>query len=164
MGLTFVLLFIELILVVAFLALTVACIPKIMVQTAPSDIRDKVMEREDYPLWRTILGFAGAIAILALVAGIFIYAGKDAIARKMNFVQIFERFAILLCGYKIFDMVCFDYILLTKLNIFQTFFPETIGCKGYESFGFNLKSQLLKLFIFVLVSLGIAAILSKMVF
>ena len=58
-------------------------------------------------------------------------------------------------------MVCFDYILLTKLNIFQKLFPETVGCKGYEKFGFNLKSQIIKILVFAVISVVIAVVLSR---
>ena len=58
MGFSLILLFFLLLLVVAFLAATVACIPKVIVKTAPKDIQEKVLARPDYPKWRTALGFA----------------------------------------------------------------------------------------------------------
>ena len=148
MALSFILLGVLLIGAVIFMTVTVALIPKIIVRTAPEDIREKVLSRPDAPVWKTVTGCILAVLILLCVAGILIYAGMDAVKNHMNFMQIFVRYLILLEGYKIFDMICFDYILLTKLNIFQKFFPETIGCKGYEKFGFNLKSQIAKLIIF----------------
>ena len=83
----------------------------------------------------------------------------DAKSNHYSFSMIFIRYLILFEGYKIFDMICFDYILLTKLNVFQKMFPETIGCKGYESYGFNLKSQITKLIVFAIISYLIALIL-----
>lgn len=161
MTLSLLLLILLLLLVVAFLAATVVCIPKVIVKFAPKDIQEKVLARPDYPKWRTALGYAIA-AILALgIAGILFWAGYDAVQKDLTLGAIFVRYLILLCGYKLFDMVCFDWLLLTKLNIFQHFFPETVGCKGYERFGFNLKSQLTKLAVFAIASLVIAAILSK---
>ncbi len=91
---------------------------------------------------------------------VFVWADYDAVQNDWQFGMIFVRFLILLEGYKIFDMICFDYILLTKLNIFQTFFPETIRCKGYKSFGFNLKSQVIKIFVFAAIAFAISVILS----
>lgn len=161
MGLSFLMLLFLLLLVVAFLAVTVACIPKVIVKTAPKDIQEKVLDRPDYPKWRTALGFVLAALVALGIAGVLLWAGADAVQRRMRFGGILIRFLILLCGYKLFDMVCFDWLLLTKLHIFQHFFPETIGCKGYEHFGFNLKSQLLKLVSFAAMSAIIAAILSN---
>lgn len=43
---------------------------------------------------------------------------------------------------KVFDIVFFDYFILTKTRFFQHFFPETEGCKGWKDFGFNRKQQI----------------------
>lgn len=162
MGFSLILLFFLLLLAVAFLAATVACIPKVIVKTAPKDIQEKVLARPDYPKWRTALGFALAALIAQGIASILLWADVDAVQKEMGFGAICGRYLILLCGYKLFDMVCFDCLLLTKLNVFQRFFPETVGCEGYEHFGFNLKSQLIKLAVFAAVSFLIAAVLSRL--
>jgi len=162
MVISLLLLFFLLLLAVAFLAATVACIPKVIVKFAPKDIMEKVLARPDYPKWRTALGYALSAVLVLGIAGILFWAGYDAVRKEMGFGAIFVRYLILLCGYKLFDMVCFDWLLLTKLNVFQQFFPETVGCKGYERFGFNLKSQLIKLAAFAIASLVIAAILSRL--
>jgi hypothetical protein len=39
-------------------------------------------------------------------------------------------------------------MLLTKSHFFQRFYPETEGCAGYHSFGFNRKEQLIRLAVF----------------
>ena len=161
MALSFILLAILLVGAVIFMAVTVTLIPKIVVRTAPKDIQEKVLARPDAPIWQTVTGCILAVLILLCAVGVLIYAGMDAVKNHMNFMEIFIRYLILLEGYKIFDMICFDYILLTKLNVFQKFFPETIGCKGYEKFGFNLKSQIAKLIIFAIISLVTAWILSN---
>ena len=160
MKLSFILLAILLVGAVIFMTVT-ALIPKIVVRTAPKDIQEKVLARPDAPIWKTVTGCILAVLILLCAVGVLIYAGMDAVKNHMNFMEIFIRYLILLEGYKIFDMICFDYILLTKLNVFQKFFPETIGCKGYEKFGFNLKSQIAKLIIFAIISLVTAWILSN---
>ena len=41
-----------------------------------------------------------------------------------------------------FDIIVLDYILITKTQFFQHYIPETKGCAGYHSFGFNRKEQL----------------------
>ena len=161
MAVSFCLLLLLLVLVVAFMAATVALIPKIMVYSAPPDIRERVRARPDGPGWKTALGILIAVLLLAGAAAILVWAGIDAVRNHFSFRQIFLRYLILLEGYKFFDMFCFDYILLTKLHIFQHFFPETIGCEGYKKYGFNLKSQLLKVAAFAVISFVIAWILSR---
>lgn len=159
MLLSFMQLLILLVLVVITLAVGVIFIPKIAVLSAPQDIKKIMLAREDYPKWRTILGIILLLILFLLILGIFIWAGVDAKSNHYSFSMIFIRYLILFEGYKIFDMICFDYILLTKLNVFQKMFPETIGCKGYESYGFNLKSQTTKLIVFAIISYLIALIL-----
>lgn len=148
-----------LVLVVAFMAVTVAFIPKIVVKSAPKDIQEKVLARPDYPKWRTVLGIILTVLILMGIAGTLIWAGADAVQKDMGFPMIFVRYLILFEGYKLFDIICFDWILLTKFNIFQKFFPETVGCEGYNSFGFNMKSQVIKMIVFAFISLIIAFVL-----
>ena len=110
MAFSLVLLLFMLTLVVAFLAATVACIPKVIVKTAPKDIQEKVLTRPDYPKWRTTLGYALATVLALGIAGILFWAGYDAVQKEMTFGAIFVRYLILLCGYKLFDMVCFDWL------------------------------------------------------
>ena len=64
---------------------------------------------------------------------------------------------IILEGYKRFDVICFDYLMLTKLKLPEKLCPETAGAKGYNSFGFSGKSQITKAVIFCGVSLFLAA-------
>ncbi len=49
--------------------------------------------------------------------------------------------------------------MLTKMNILVKLFSETKGCKGYNSFGFNRKSQITKLIVFALIAAMIAGII-----
>lgn len=160
MALSFIQLGILLILAVAILAAGVRFLVKIFVKTAPKDIQEKVLARPDDPLWMTVVGACLMVVLLMGVVAVFIWAGADAVHKKYGFWMIFARFMILLEGYKIFDMIFFDWILLTKMNIFQKLYPETIGCEGYKSFGFNLKSQLVKMIVFAGIALIVAAFLS----
>ena len=51
-----------------------------------------------------------------------------------------------------FDLVFLDWILLQKTRFFQHYYPETEGCKGYHSYGFNRKSQITKVILFPFIS------------
>ena len=48
--------------------------------------------------------------------------------------------------YKLYDMTVFDYFLLLKFHFFQYFYPEAASAMEGRKYGFNIKSQLLKLF------------------
>ncbi|HAJ98246.1 MAG TPA: hypothetical protein DCO72_10985, partial [Ruminococcus sp.] len=100
MKLSFILLAILLAVAVIFMTVTVTFIPKIIVRTAPEDIREKVLARPDAPVWKTVTGCILAVLILLCTVGVLIYAGMDAVKNHMNFMQIFVRYLILLEGYK----------------------------------------------------------------
>ena len=56
--------------------------------------------------------------------------------------QFLMRFLIILFGVKAFDIIGLDYILITKTQFFLYYNPETKGCAGYHTFGFNRKEQI----------------------
>jgi hypothetical protein len=55
-------------------------------------------------------------------------------------------------------MIFIDWYLLTKSHLFQHYYPETEGCRGFHSYGFNRKSQIAKIIIFPFVALAAAGI------
>ena len=152
------------VLAVAIMATIIAFIPKQAVNMgAPEDIKEKVQKyHRDYPKWVSIVGFILLALEVAAVILVFVYGGYDAHKNNLEFTEIFIRYLMLLDGYKLFDMFFFDYVMLTKLNILPKLFPETEGCKGYDSFGFNAKSQVAKLCIFALVAAVIAFIIVQL--
>ena len=80
--------------------------------------------------------------------GAFVYGGYDGAKRGFTFWRHWLRFAVMLYLWKAFDVVCLDWLLLTKSRFFQHFYPETEGCAGYHSFGFNRKEQMIRLAVF----------------
>ena len=61
--------------------------------------------------------------------------------------QFFFRFVFIFTVYKIYDMICFDYFLLIKYHFFQFYFPEVESVYSNRKYGYNIKSQLLKLLV-----------------
>ena len=49
--------------------------------------------------------------------------------------------------YKLFDMVFIDYVLLIRSHLFQHYYPEIEEAFEGRKYGFNIKSQLLKLIV-----------------
>lgn len=126
---------------------------------APDDIKEMMKNIPDRPAWVNILGvlilvvgFAGVIAVLA-------WAVIDTVKSEMSFTSTFLRFLIILDGYKLFDILCFDYLMLTRLRLPEKIYPQTAGAKGYDNFGFNAKSQIMKLIVFCGISLLLAFVL-----
>ncbi|MBR3738754.1 MAG: hypothetical protein IKN26_08460 [Eubacterium sp.] len=53
-----------------------------------------------------------------------LFGAIDGIQNHFNLWQFFFRFLIMLYSYKAFDMICFDWLLLTKSRFFQHYYPE----------------------------------------
>ena len=53
--------------------------------------------------------------------------------------------------------------MLTKLKLPTKVYPQTVGAKGYDNFGFNAKSQITKVIIFFFVILILAYLLTVLV-
>ena len=120
--------------------------------TAPKDIQAAAVDHPERFPGAHILGWKLAILALLLMIGAFVYGGWDGVKNGFSFWQHFIRFAVMLYLWKAFDIVCLDWLLLTKSHFFQHFYPETEGCEGYHSFGFNRKEQIIRLAVFPFVA------------
>ena len=120
--------------------------------TAPKDIQAAALDHPERFPCAHILGWKLAILSLLLMVGAFVYGGYDGVQKDFTFWQLFLRFAVMLYLWKAFDIICLDWLLLTKSHFFQHFYPETEGCAGYHSFGFNRKEQLIRLAVFPFVA------------
>ena len=124
--------------------------------TAPKDIQAAAKEHEErFPGARAMGWFLLILCVLAY-PGAFVYAGWDGVRRSYGFWQFFGRFLTMLYLVKAFDIICLDWLLLTKSHFFQHYYPETEGCAGYHQFGFNRKEQLTRIVLFPFVSLLLA--------
>lgn len=108
----------------------------------PDDIREKAISH--LPPFRSAPIFGWICMALCMLGfiGIIVYGGWDGVRRNYTFGQFLVRFLIILFGVKAFDIIGLDYFLITKTQFFQHYFPETRGCAGYHSFGFNRKEQI----------------------
>ena len=126
--------------------------------TAPKDIQDAVTDHPERFRGAHALGWMLAIICVLLIAGVFVYGGYDGIKNGFGYWEFFFRFLIILYLWKAFDIVCFDWLLLTKSHFFQHFYPETVGCAGYNQFGFNRKGQIIRLIVFPFAAAALAGI------
>ena len=62
-----------------------------------------------------------------------------------SFWQFFLRFVLIFTIYKAYDMIFFDWFLLCRFHFFQHYYPEAAQVMEGRKYGFNIKSQLLKL-------------------
>ena len=90
----------------------------------------------------TLVGFA-----VVLILGVGVIAIWDGFRSGFSFSQFFLRFVLIFTVYKLYDMICFDYFLLMRFHFFKYDYPEVGSVYPLKKYGYNIKSQLLKLFI-----------------
>ena len=59
--------------------------------------------------------------------------------------------------YKAYDMTFFDWFLLCRFHFFQYYYPEVAPVYNGRKYGYNLKSQLLKLLVIFPAASALAA-------
>jgi len=91
------------------------------------------------------MGWVMMILSLLMILGVFVVSIWDGFRRGFTFWQFFLRFVIIFTVYKAYDMIFFDWFLLCKFHFFQHYFPETEPALKGRMYGFNIRSQLLKL-------------------
>ncbi|SDB08762.1 hypothetical protein SAMN02910317_00447 [Ruminococcaceae bacterium FB2012] len=131
---------------------------KRLFSTAPKDVQAAVQPKPERFKGQHLIGWKLIFLSLLMIICAAVIAVWDGVKNGFTFWQFFARFLIILYCYKAFDMVCFDWLLLTKSHFFQHYYPETEGCESYRKFGFNLRSQLIKLAVFPIVSAAAAGI------
>ena len=129
---------------------------KRLFSTAPPDVQERILEHDERFPHAHLIGWILLVFSCLLIAFSLIYGIIDALNNHFDFWKLFLRLWAMMWAYKIYDMVFFDWFLLTKSHFYQHYFPETEGCISYEVYGFNLKSQILKLIIFPFIALILA--------
>ncbi len=126
--------------------------------SAPREAREAILPREKelFAGARTI-GWTLMIFSVLMILGTGIVSVWDGFRSGFGFRQFFTRFVLIFTIYKVYDMVCFDYFLLMKFRFFQYYYPETESVYPLKKYGFNLKSQLLKLLVIFPAASAIAA-------
>ena len=84
---------------------------------------------------------------LLMILGVFVIGIWDGFRSGFTFLQFFLRFLIIFTVYKLYDMTYFDYFFLLRFGFFQYYYPEANGLMDGRKYGFNIKSQLLKLLV-----------------
>ena len=104
-----------------------------------------------------MIGWTLMIFSLLMIAGVGVISIWDGFRSGYTFRQFFLRFITIFTIYKIYDMTCFDWFLLCKFRFFQYYFPETEPVYNGRKYGYNLKSQLLKLLVIFPAASALAA-------
>ncbi len=126
--------------------------------SAPKEAQEVLLHRDNELFCgaRTIGWTLMAFSIL-MILGVGVVSIWDGFQNGFAFRRFFTRFVIIFTVYKLYDMICFDYFLLMKFHFFQYYFPEVGSVYPLKKYGFNIKSQLLKLFIIFPAASALAA-------
>ena len=119
-----------------------------MFSSAPKEARDVLVPRDKELFYgaRTI-GWVLMIFSVLMILGSLVIAVWDGFRNGFSFWQFFIRLVIMFTIYKLYDMIFFDYFLLVKFHFFQHYYPEIEKSFEGRKYGFNIKSQLLKLIV-----------------
>lgn len=86
--------------------------------TAPKDIQAAATDHPERFKGAHMLGWKLAIISIFAMISAFFYGGYDGIKQGFSFWKHFLRFIIMLYLWKAFDIVCLDWLLLTKSHFF----------------------------------------------
>ena len=124
--------------------------------SAPKDIVVAIQPREERFKGARFLGWSLIILSMLILVAVVVIGIWNGVKQGFGFWQFFWRCLLILYIYKAFDLVFLDRVLLQKTRFFQHYYPETEGCAGYHSYGFNKKSQITKILLFPFISALIA--------
>ncbi len=116
--------------------------------SAPKEAREVIKPRNKELFYGArAMGWVLMILSALTITGVFVVAVWDGFRNSYSFLQFFLRFVLILTIYKAYDMVFFDWFLLCRFHFFQHYYPEVESVYNGRKYGFNIKSQLLKLFV-----------------
>ncbi len=126
--------------------------------SAPKEAQELIVPRDKELFYgaRTI-GWTLMIFSILMILGTGVISIWDGIRSGFAFFQFFLRFVLIFTIYKLYDMICFDYFLLMKFKFFQYYFPEVDSVYSGRKYGYNIKSQLLKLLVIFPAASALAA-------
>ncbi len=126
--------------------------------SAPKEAQEVIIPREKELFYGArAIGWTLMVFSILLILGVGVISIWDGFRSGFSFWQFFFRFVSIFTVYKVYDMICFDYFLLMKYKFFQYYFPEVDSVYTGRKYGFNIKSQLLKLLVIFPVASALAA-------
>ncbi len=131
---------------------------KRLFSSAPKEALALVIDRKQEEFYGARkIGWTLFIMSLITILGVGVVSIWDGFRSGFTFWQFFLRFVLIFTIYKIYDMTFFDYFLLCRFHFFQYFTPEVTPVYTNRKYGFNIKSQLLKLLVIFPAASALAA-------
>lgn len=124
--------------------------------TAPKDALELIQPKPERFKGQHLLGWVLIILSLLMLIAAAALAVWNGVRNNFGFWQFFARFLTILYAYKAYDMICFDWLLMTHTHFFQHYYPEIDVCEAYHKYGYNLKSQIIRIIIYPFICAFIA--------
>lgn len=126
--------------------------------SAPKEALEVLVPREKELFYGArSMGWVLLILAVLMILGVGVISIWDGFKSGYSFIQFFLRFVLIFTIYKAYDMIFFDWFLLCKFHFFQHYYPEVENVYSGRKYGYNLKSQLLKLLVIFPVASALAA-------
>lgn len=129
--------------------------------SAPKDAQKLLQPKPERFRGQHLLGWALLLLSMLMLAAAAALAVWDGVRNGFGFRQFFVRFLAILYAYKAYDMICFDFLLMTRTRFFQRYYPEVDACEAYHKYGFNLKSQIIRIIVYPFLCAGAAWICGR---
>jgi len=116
--------------------------------SAPKEAQEVLKPRnEELFFGARAMGWVLIVLSVLMILGVGVISIWDGFRSGFSFLQFFLRFVWIFTIYKAYDMIFFDWFLLCRFRFFQYYYPEVESVYNGRKYGYNLKSQLLKLFV-----------------
>ena len=116
--------------------------------SAPKEAREVLKpKKEELFHGARAMGWVMMILSVLMILGVGVISIWDGFRNGYSFMEFFVRFVMIFTIYKAYDMIFFDWFLLCRFRFFQHYFPEVASVYNGRKYGYNLKSQLLKLLV-----------------
>ena len=126
--------------------------------SAPKEALEVLVPREKELFYGArAMGWVLLILAVLMILGVGVISIWDGFKSGYSFIQFFLRFVLIFTIYKTYDMIFFDWFLLCKFHFFQHYYPEVESVYSGRKYGYNLKSQLLKLLVIFPAASALAA-------
>ncbi len=126
--------------------------------SAPKEAREVLQPRNKELFYGArAMGWVLIILSIVMILGVGVVSIWDGFRSGYSFARFFLRFLLIFTIYKAYDMIFFDWFLLCRFHFFQYYYPEVERVYSGRKYGYNIKSQLLKLLVIFPAASALAA-------
>ena len=131
--------------------------------SAPKEALELLKPRNDEVFFGArAMGWVLMTISILMILGVGAVSIWDGFRNGFSFFQFFLQFVLIFTVYKAYDMVFFDWFLLCRSRFCQHYYPEVSPVYNGRKYGYNLKSQLLKLLVIFPAASALAAWICSM--